>query len=242
MLQGRTKDTGAGGAKILLKERLPVGTQVALQFRPPGRAPVGTRALVWRVDADGLACLFVGTQEPRFLAVVAAPTPTASPSGAGKREATGTILLAASDPAIHALAVAALERAGYTVLDAGPQPLLALRFAEERSDSIDLFLIEVELQLMSGTSLAERLASLRPSTKLMLISGGASKTPTIPRAFSLSTPSTHEDLVASVRQVLDADPGADAPADRKENRNAFDQQLGRELTATRTARERFGTR
>jgi CheY-like chemotaxis protein len=212
MLQGRTRDTGAGGAKILLKERLPVGTQVALQFRPPGQAPVGTRALVWRIDADGLACLFVGTPEPRFLAVVAAPTPPASPSRAGQGEGTGTILVASGDPAIRSLAVAALERAGYTVLDAGPQPLLALRFAEERPDSIDLFLVDVEIRLMSGAPLAERLASLRPSTKLMLISGGASKTPTTPRAISLTTPFTPEDLAARVRQALDADPGAAAPA------------------------------
>ena len=44
--QGRTKDVSASGAKILLKERPPLGTEVGLCFRPPGRRPVETRALV----------------------------------------------------------------------------------------------------------------------------------------------------------------------------------------------------
>ncbi|HKX02637.1 MAG TPA: PilZ domain-containing protein, partial [Methylomirabilota bacterium] len=69
--QGRTRDVSASGAKILLKERPALGAEVSLSFRPPGRRPVGTRALVWRVDPDGLACMFVGTQEPEFLAAVA---------------------------------------------------------------------------------------------------------------------------------------------------------------------------
>ena len=212
MFQGRTKNTGAGGAKILLKERLPVGTQVALQFRPPGQTPVATRAIVWRIDPDGLACLFVGTQEPRFLAVVAAPTSPVAPTRTDRGEATRTILLAARDPAIRTLALAALERAGYTVLDAGPQPLLALRFAEERGDSIDLFLVDGEILLMSGASLAERLASLRPSTKLMLVSSETSGPRAVPGAFTLSTPCTQDELTARVRQVLDADPRTEARA------------------------------
>ena len=35
-LQGRTKDTSVAGAKILVDERLPLGSQMLLQFRPAG--------------------------------------------------------------------------------------------------------------------------------------------------------------------------------------------------------------
>ena len=68
--QGRTRDVSASGAKILIKERPPLGTEVGLCFRPPGRRPVETRALVWRLDGEGLACMFVGTQGADFLAAV----------------------------------------------------------------------------------------------------------------------------------------------------------------------------
>ena len=54
--QGLTRDVSATGAKILLKERPALGAEVSLAFRPPGRRPIATRALVWRVDPDGLAC------------------------------------------------------------------------------------------------------------------------------------------------------------------------------------------
>jgi hypothetical protein len=50
----------------------------------------------------------------------------------------GTVLLAVMDPILRALALAALGAPGYTVLDAGPQPLLALRCAQEHSAPIDL--------------------------------------------------------------------------------------------------------
>ncbi len=46
-LQGRTKDTSVAGAKILVDERLPLGSQMLLQFRPAGRSPVETQALVF---------------------------------------------------------------------------------------------------------------------------------------------------------------------------------------------------
>ena len=70
-LKERTKDTSAAGAKILIDERLSLGSQVLLQLRRAGNSPVETHALVWRLDADGFACVFVGTPRPGFLAAVA---------------------------------------------------------------------------------------------------------------------------------------------------------------------------
>jgi hypothetical protein len=201
--QGRTKDVSASGAKILLKERPPLGAEVALRFRPPGRRAVETRAIVWRLDAEGLACMFVGTQGPEFLAAVV-PRSTGSPAPASKPKPAGTVLLAAAEVGARALAMGALEHNGYTVLDAGPQPLLALRMAEEHRSSITLVLVAAELRLMNGESLVTRLAPLLPSAKLLLMSSSSTPGPVGPGVFWLVTPCTDAELIARVRQALDA--------------------------------------
>jgi hypothetical protein len=201
--QGRTKDVSASGAKILLKERPPLGVEVALRFRPPGRRAVETRAIVWRLDAEGLACMFVGTQGPEFLAAVT-PRSTGSPARASKPRPAGTVLLAAAEVGVRALALGALEHSGYTVLDAGPQPLLALRMAEEHRSAITLILVAAELRLMNGEPLATRLAPLLPGAKLLLMSSNSTPGPAAPGALCLPTPCTDVELMARVRQALDS--------------------------------------
>lgn len=201
--QGRTKDVSASGAKILLKERPPLGTEVGVCFRPPGRRPVETRALVWRLDGEGLACMFVGTQGADFLAAVtprgvtapAPPRPAPVPVG-------GTVLLVSAEAGLRALAQDALTRAGYTVLDAGPQPLLALRMAEEHRSAITLALVAAELRLMNGDLLATRLAPMLPSAKLLLMASRSAPNPVGDDGLWLPTPCTDGELLARVRQVL----------------------------------------
>ena len=199
--QGRTKDVSASGAKILLKEKPPLGTEVGLCFRPPGRRPVETRALVWRLDGEGLACMFVGTQGADFLAAVT-PRVVKTPAAPEPPTAGGTVLLAASEPGLRALAQDALTRAGYTVLDAGPQPLVALRMAEEHRSAITLALVAAELRLMNGDLLAKRLAPMLPSAKMLLMSSRSAPTPAGDDASWLPTPCTDRELIARVRQVL----------------------------------------
>ncbi|HSE02733.1 MAG TPA: PilZ domain-containing protein, partial [Methylomirabilota bacterium] len=116
--QGRTRDISASGAKILLKERPPLGAEVGLRFRPPGRRPVETRALVWRLDSEGLACMFVGTQTSEFLAAVT-PRMASAPARASAPRAGDSVLLASVDMGVRALALETLGRSGFTVLDAG---------------------------------------------------------------------------------------------------------------------------
>jgi CheY-like chemotaxis protein len=200
-LQGRTKDTSAAGAKILVEERLALGTQVLLQFRPAGRAPVETHALVWRLDADGFACVFVGSQGPKFLETVAPPRETVALIPREIR-GDGTVLLAVVDPSLRQLALAALGESGYTVLDAGPQPLLALRFAQEHAGSIGLLLVDEELQLMNGMPLVERLMRHQPTAKVLLVSSNSAQRPAVPGASWLSTPYVREELTTRVQQLL----------------------------------------
>jgi hypothetical protein len=197
--QGRTRDISASGAKILLKERPPLGAEVGLRFRPPGRRPVETRALVWRLDAEGLACMFVGTQTAEFLAAV---TPRMAPARARAAPAGGSVLLASVDMGIRALALETLGRGGFTVLDAGSQPLLALRLAEEHRTTISLVLIAADLRLMNGEPLAKRLAPILPSARLMLMSSRSAPNPAGPGAHWLPTPCTDGELLAHVRQAL----------------------------------------
>jgi len=204
-LQGRTRDTSAAGAKILLDERLPLGSQVLLQFRPPGLSAVETQALVWRLDADGFACVFVGSQGPKFLETVTPPREAVAVAGPSEIRRDGTVLLAVSDPGVRELALAALGACGYTVLDAGPQPLLALRFAQEHAAPIDLLLVDAELQLMNGMPLVERLMPHRPDAKVLLVSTGSAQRPAVPGTSWLPTPCGREQLATRVQQLLEVE-------------------------------------
>jgi hypothetical protein len=78
--------------------------------------------------------------------------------------------------------------------------------AEEQRDSISLVLVAEELRLMNGESLANRLAPILPSAKLLLMSGRAVSRPTGSGAPCLPTPCTDQELIARVRQVLGASP------------------------------------
>jgi len=60
-------DISAHGAKVRTKVRLKTGTAVRLEFAPPEGPPLRVGALVWRVDADGLAFLFARGIQHRFI-------------------------------------------------------------------------------------------------------------------------------------------------------------------------------
>jgi hypothetical protein len=173
---------------------------VGLCFRPPGRRPVETRALVWRLDTEGLACMFVGTHAPEFLEAVIPRVARGSVRVLPPRPA-GAVLLATVDAGFRTLALDTLGRSGYTVLDAGSQPLLALRIAEEHRGAITLILIESDLRLMNGEPLAKRLVPLLPSAKLVLMSSRSTPNPAGPGALWLPTPCTDGELMAQIRQA-----------------------------------------
>lgn len=51
-------DISTHGAKVRTNARLKTGTTVQLELVPPEGSALHVDALVWRVDADGLAFLF----------------------------------------------------------------------------------------------------------------------------------------------------------------------------------------
>jgi hypothetical protein len=58
-------DISTHGTKVRTKARLKTGTTAQLELVPPEGPPLRVGALVWRVDADGLAFLFShGIQHP----------------------------------------------------------------------------------------------------------------------------------------------------------------------------------
>jgi two-component system, cell cycle sensor histidine kinase and response regulator CckA len=91
-------------------------------------------------------------------------SPLALPSG------SETILLAEDEPGVRALAHTVLAAAGYQVFEAC-DGIEALTIAAEHAGDIHLLLTDVVMPGMSGRELAERLATCRPESKVLYMSG-----------------------------------------------------------------------
>ena len=85
---------------------------------------------------------------------------------------TGTerLLVVEDEDTVRALVVEMLQLAGYSVIEArhGGEALL---ICEQSKDRIDLLVTDVVMPQMSGRQLAERLAPLQPSMKVLFMSG-----------------------------------------------------------------------
>lgn len=63
-------DISTHGAKVRTKARLKTGTMVQVELVPPEGPPIRVGALVWRIDADGLALLFSRDIQHRLIRVI----------------------------------------------------------------------------------------------------------------------------------------------------------------------------
>jgi CheY-like chemotaxis protein len=118
-----------------------------------------------------------------------------------------TVLLIEDDAVVRQLTARILRRQGYKVLVA-TQANEALELAADHRTRIDLFLSDVVMPGESGPSVIERLSAVRPSTKVLFVSGypgdDISRRGVDEGSFRfLAKPYSSEQLAQRVRQVLD---------------------------------------
>lgn len=131
--------------------------------------------------------------------------PAPSPRG------SACVLLVEDDDGVRGLARVILAGHGYRVLEA-ITPGDALLICEQFVEPIDLMLTDVVMPRMSGRELAERLAPLRPEMKVLFMSGYTDDAivhhgvQSAMMAF-VQKPLMPDELLAKIRQVLQASPG-----------------------------------
>jgi PAS domain S-box-containing protein len=117
---------------------------------------------------------------------------------------TATVLVVEDDAAVRALAVAALEHAGFRVLVAAT-PAQAAALSVGLEEPIDVLLTDLIMPGGNGRDLAERLLGGRPSMRVVLMSG-YDATPSEghhdDRFHFLAKPFGGDELVSTVRTVL----------------------------------------
>jgi two-component system cell cycle sensor histidine kinase/response regulator CckA len=129
-------------------------------------------------------------------------------------QGTETVLLVEDEAEVRAAVFESLKMRGYTVLKAcsGRE---AMMISKRYKGPIHLLLTDVIMPQMTGPALAKRLAPLRPSMKIIFMSGYPSDALAPndlkgPDVVFLSKPFTPEALARKVREVLDA-PSPSAP-------------------------------
>ena len=131
------------------------------------------------------------------------PAPVSAFPGAGE-----VVLLVEDEAPLRRLIVRMLSQAGYSVLEAGDAET-ALALFQERGSEIRMLLTDVVLPKNNGRWLAEKLSELDPTLRILYMSGYADKAIGHDGALDAGThflpkPFTAENLLASVRSVLDA--------------------------------------
>jgi CheY-like chemotaxis protein len=128
------------------------------------------------------------------------------PTGGGSE----TVLLAEDQEAVRSLARIALTEFGYKVIEASDGDG-AMSLAGAYAGEIHLLLTDVVMPGMDGRELSERLKKLRPTLKVLFMSGYTAdviaERGVIERGVAfLHKPFGPEELAQKVREVLDASP------------------------------------
>jgi DNA-binding NtrC family response regulator len=116
-------------------------------------------------------------------------------------EAQRTILVVDDEVEVRALVREILTLHGYHVIDTG-DPIEARRIAE--AQPIHLLLADVVMPIMNGLELAQRIEATSPTTKVVLMSGYATAAVKASGRPLISKPFKTNDLVTTIRQVLDS--------------------------------------
>jgi hypothetical protein len=124
------------------------------------------------------------------------------------RGGTETILLVDDNDRLRALTRQLLENCGYTVLDSGI-PADAIGIAEQHNGPLPLMIADVMMPGLCGPALAKRLSTTRPEMRVLYTSGCADDTVFKRNLVGadyhfLEKPYTRDDLVRTVREILDS--------------------------------------
>jgi signal transduction histidine kinase/CheY-like chemotaxis protein len=119
-----------------------------------------------------------------------------------------TILVVEDENDVRDLACEFLTMTGYSVLRAR-NGVEAIDLLQRHPDRIDLVLSDVVMPKMGGSELAARLPSVRPNTKILLMSGYSeyaveSQSQDRPQHAMLSKPFSRSSLIAKIREALAA--------------------------------------
>jgi PAS domain S-box-containing protein len=120
---------------------------------------------------------------------------------------TETVLLVEDEEAVRSLVCKVLRASGYTVLES-LHPSDALRIAREHPSPIHLLVTDVVMPQMSGREVANQVTLVRPSTKVLFISGYTDDAIVHhgvldPDTAFLHKPFSPDALARKVREVLD---------------------------------------
>jgi PAS domain S-box-containing protein len=134
--------------------------------------------------------------------------PREAPSS--ERQGSETILLVEDEDGVRELARMVLIAKGYNVLVASSGEE-AIEISKKHTGPIPLMVTDVIMPRISGQDLARQLATARPETKVLYMSGytgGAIGRPEISNSESafLQKPFTSEALIRTIRDILDGGP------------------------------------
>jgi two-component system, cell cycle sensor histidine kinase and response regulator CckA len=140
--------------------------------------------------------------------VTAVPRTLQPAQAAAAGEGTETILVVEDEPGLRHLTRRFLDAAGYTVLEAA-NGKAALEVLGNYAGAVDVMITDVVMPGMNGRELAARLASIRPQTKVLYMSGYTDdaifRLGVLDDATRfLSKPFTSADLRRKVRDVIDS--------------------------------------
>jgi PAS domain S-box-containing protein len=144
---------------------------------------------------------------PRFVAPVdAAPKRNATPQ---LIRGASTVLVVEDEEAVRRLVADLLSDAGYEVLEAADAEA-AMALASARRDTIHLLLTDMVMPGLSGRKLADRVRTLHPEAKVLLVSGYSESLTAEDLGKSiryLPKPFTPEQLTRIVKEAID-EPGS----------------------------------
>ena len=131
-----------------------------------------------------------------------------APSEAKKIPHRGTILLVEDEPAVRHSLERVLTAEGYKVLSAA-DGVAALALFEERSDEIMLLMTDLVMPTMSGRVLAQKCSIMRPTLKVIYVSGYTRDSLLSQQTFEEGTqliekPFTRDGVLARIAEVLSA--------------------------------------